>query len=154
MTTCSFDTLLCAVQDAVIGANAAIRRRREALFAATGKLPDASEHVLRVDIPESPATNAPCSPIAIPLNLFRDRRIPSIAMMSVEFDCTIHFRKRRGQMARELTMSLGRSRFFWLLRRPLHHVRISYLSANGWQPQIEIDGQFLSMPAIARATGG
>jgi len=153
MTTCTFDTLLCAVQDAVIGANAAIRRRREALFAATGKLPDSSEHVLRVDIPESPAANAPCSPIAIPLNLFRDRRIPSIAMMSVEFDCTIHFRKRRGQTVRELTMSLDRPRFFWLLRRPQHHVRISYLSANGWQPQVEINGHFLTMPAIARATG-
>jgi hypothetical protein len=153
MTTCTFDTLLCSLQDAIIGANAAIRRRREALFAATGKLPDSSEHVLRVDIPESPAANAPCSSVVIPLSLFRDRRIPSIAMMSVEFDCTIHFRKRRGQTVRELTMSLGRSRFFWLLRRPLHHVRISYLSANGWQPQVEIDGQFLSMPAIARATG-
>ncbi|MBB6244350.1 hypothetical protein HDE79_003832 [Rhodanobacter sp. MP1X3] len=153
MTTCTFDTLLCAVQDAVVGANAAIRRRREALFAATGKLPDSSEHVLRVDIPESPAANAPCSPIAIPLNLFRDRRIPSIAMMSVEFDCTIHFRKRRGQTVRELTMSLDRPRFFWLLRRPQHHVRISYLSANGWQPQVEINGHFLTMPAIPRATG-
>jgi hypothetical protein len=153
MTTCTFDTLLCSLQDAIIGANAAIRRRREALFAATGKLPDSSEHVLRVDIPESPAANAPCSSVVIPLSLFRDRRTPSIAMMSVEFDCTIHFRKRRGQTVRELTMSLGRSRFFWLLRRPLHHVRISYLSANGWQPQVEIDGQFLSMPAIARATG-
>ncbi|HWX66619.1 MAG TPA: hypothetical protein VNZ27_09370 [Rhodanobacter sp.] len=153
MTTCTFDTLLYSLQDAIIGANAAIRQRREALFAATGKLPDSSEHVLRVDIPESPAANAPCSPVVIPLSLFRDRRIPSIAMMSVEFDCTIHFRKRRGQTVRELTLSLGRSRFFWLLRRPLHHVRISYLSANGWQPQVEIDGQFLSMPAIARATG-
>jgi hypothetical protein len=153
MTTCTFDTLLCCVQDAVTGANAAIRRRREALFAATGELPDSSEHILRVDIPESPAENAPCSPVAIPLSLFRDRRIPIIAMMSVEFDCNLHFRKRRGQAARELTMSLGKPRFSWLLRRPQHHVRISYLSVNGWQPQIEIDGQFLAMPAIARVAG-
>jgi hypothetical protein len=153
MTTCTFDTLLCSVQGAVIGANAAIRRRREALFAATGKLPESIEHVLRVDIPESPAANAPCSPVAIPLSLFRDRRTPNIAMMSVEFDCTIHFRKRRGQAVRELTMSLGRPRLSWLLRRPQHHVRISYLSANGGQPQVEIDGQFLTMPAMARASG-
>jgi hypothetical protein len=153
MTTCTFDTLLCSLQDAVLGANAAIRRRREALFVATGKLPDSSEHVLRVDIPESPAADAPRSPVAIPLSLFRHRRIPSIAMMSLEFDCTIHFRKRRGQKVRELTMSLGRPRLFWLLRRRQHHVRISYLSANGWQPQIEIDGQFLTLPANARPSG-
>jgi hypothetical protein len=154
MTTCAFDTLLDALQNAVVGANGSIRRRREALFAADAAPHDTSEHALRVEMPQGPAPTAPCVAMTLPLRLFRDRRMPSIAMLSIEFDCTFRFLSRRGSSSRELHMLMGKPRFPWLSRRPLHHVRISYLSTNAWCPQVEIDSRPLVMPAVADATGG
>ncbi|MBB5360155.1 hypothetical protein HDE76_003397 [Rhodanobacter sp. ANJX3] len=149
MTTCALDALIFALQDAVIGANDSIRRRREAQLARGGM--DDSDHVaLRVQIPQSPAQDAPCTPVTIALSEFRDRRTPHIAMMSVEFDCRVHFLRQRGQPTPVLTMSLGKPRFAWLSRKLLHHVRISYASTNAWQPQIDIDGRPLILPALVR----
>jgi hypothetical protein len=150
MSECAFDTLLVALQDAVVNADGSIRRRREALMAERA---DASEHVLSVSMPQSPAEDAPCTPLTLPLRLFRDRRMPHIAMMSVEFDCTMHYSKLRGARHRELVLVLGRPRFAWFRRRAVHRVRISYLSTNAWHPQVEIDGRPLlptSEPGVSR----
>jgi hypothetical protein len=151
MTTCALDALIFALQDAVIGANDSIRRRREAQL-ASGRTNAADPVALRVQIPQSPAQDAPCTPVTIALREFRDRRTPHIAMMSVEFDCRVHFLRQRGQSTPMLTMSLGKPRFAWLSRKLLHHVRISYASTNGWQPQIDIDGRSLTLPALVRET--
>lgn len=149
MTTCALDTLIFALQDAVIGANESMRRRREAQL-ARGTLDDSDQVALQVQIPQSPAPDAPCTPVTIALREFRDRRTPHVAMMSVEFDCRVHFRRQRGRPTPMLTMSLGKPRFAWLSRKHWHHVRISYASTNGWQPQVDIDGQTLALPAFAR----
>jgi hypothetical protein len=143
MSECAFDTLLVALQNAVVNANDSIRRRREALLAERA---DASAHVLNVLVPHSPAQDAPCTALALPLNLFRDKRVPHIAMMSVEFDCTMRYRRQRGARDGELVLEMGRRRFSWFRRRPLHRVRITYLSTNAWHPQVEIDGKLLALP--------
>lgn len=149
MNTCALDALIFALQDAVISANASIRRRREAQL-AEGAMDDSHDVALRLQIPQSPAPDAPCTPVTIALREFRDRRTPHIAMMSVEFDCRVHFRRQRGQPAPVLTLSLGKPRFAWWPRKHWHHVRISYASTNGWMPQVDIDGRALALPALVR----
>ncbi len=152
MTTCALDTLIFALQDAVIDANLAIRRRRETKL-ASGKS-DGTEHVaMQVQIPQSPAQDAPCTAVTIPLSQFRDHRVPNITMMSIEFDCRLHFLRQRNKSIPVLTMSLDKPRFAWLFRKLSHHVRISYVSTNAWQPQLEIDGRVVALPNLARGTG-
>lgn len=154
MTTCSFDTLLVILQGAVMDANAAIRQRRLELFPDTASAPETSEHSFQVQIPQSPALDAPCHTLVLPLSQFRDRRVPQIAMLSVEFDCHLRFRKQRGQKEPQLHLQIGKPRLPWLFRRKLHHVRIAYLATSAWQPQVEVDGRPLSLPVAPAAAGG
>ena len=153
MTTCSFDTLLKSLQRAVMDANASIRQRRVELFPETSSAPETSEHSLQVQIPQSPTPDAPCHTLVLPLSQFRDRRVPQIAMLSVEFDCRLRFRKHRGQKEPQLHLQIGKPRFAWLSRSKLHHVRIAYLATSAWQPQIEVDGRVLPFPSAAAAGG-
>lgn len=154
MTDCAFDTLLIALHNAVIHANASIRKRREALLANLGPEGDVSEHTLSVAIPQGASADAPVVVEAIPLRLFRDKRMPRIAMMSIEFDCSLRYVKKRGQSSSELNMVLGKPRFSWFRRERIHRVRISYLSANAWHPQVEIDGRLLVVPPPEQDLGG
>jgi hypothetical protein len=154
MTTCSFDTLLINLQRAVMDANASIRQRRLTLFAEPGGEPEFSEHSLRVQLPRGPAPDAPCDPLVLPLSQFRDRRIPQIAMLSVEFDCRLRFRKHRRHKEPQLHLQIGKPRFAWLSRGKLHHVRIAYLATSAWQPLVEIDGRPMPLPSAATAAGG
>jgi hypothetical protein len=154
MTDCAFDTLLIALHNAVVNANASIRKRREALLDNHGPAGDVSEHTLNVAIPQGAGADAPIVVEAIPLRLFRDKRIPRIAMMSIEFDCSLRYIKKRGEASSELNMIIGKPRFSWFRRRRIHRVRISYLSANAWHPQVEIDGSLLVVPTPEQAIGG
>jgi hypothetical protein len=153
MTNCSFDSLLIHLQRAVMDANTSIRQRRLALFPDAGSAPETSEHSFQVQIPQNPAPNAPCHTLVLPLSQFRDRRVPQIAMLSVEFDCRLRFRKRRGQKEPQLHLHIGKPRFAWWPRGKLHHVRIAYLATSAWQPQVEVDGRVLPWPSAA-AKGG
>jgi hypothetical protein len=152
MATCSFDALLANLQRAVMDADASIRQRRQKLFPETGGETETSEHALCVQIPQSPAPDAPCLPLVLPLSQFRDRRTPHIAMLSVEFHCRLRFRKRMGQAEPMLHLLLGRPRFPWLARKPLHHVRVTYLATSTWRPQVEVDGRVLDLP-VAKVGG-
>lgn len=154
MTTCSFDTLLVILQNAVIDVNASVRQRRLSLFPANDGEPAASEQSLCVQIPQGPAEDAACVPVTLPMSLFRDRRLPQIAMLSVEFDCSLHFPRLNGLAAPQLHLDIARPRFAWLSRRKLHHVRIVYQSSNAWQPQIEVNGRVMPLPSTAPAEGG
>lgn len=154
MTTCSFDTLLVILQGAVMDANASIRQRRLELFPEMESAPETSEHCFQVQIPQSPAADAPCETLVLPLSQFRDRRVPQIAMLSVEFDCRLRFRRQRGQKEPQLHLQIGKPRLAWLFRRKLHHVRIAYLATSAWQPQVEVDGRVLPFPSVPLMAGG
>jgi hypothetical protein len=152
MTTCSFDALLTNLQRAVMDADASIRQRRLQLFPTAGREAETIEHSLHVQIPQGPAPDAPCLPLVLPLSEFRDRRTPHIAMLSVEFDCRLSFRKHLGQAEPQLHLLIGKPRFPWLSRKPLHRVRIAYLATSTWRPQLEVDGRVLDLPITK--TGG
>lgn len=153
MTACAFDTLLIALHDAVVHANDILRAQRQALLAGEGPVGDINEHTLSVAIPQGDPAAGAVVIETLPLRLFRDKRIPHIAMMSIEFDCTLRYLRQRGRPSSELYMVIGKPRFAWFWRRRIHRVRISYLSANAWHPRVEIDDRLL-LPASPTPAAG
>jgi hypothetical protein len=67
---------------------------------------------------------------------------PRLAELSMAFDFRLRYR-RVVRRRRELVMQLGRPRFAWLDRRPVHQLRLVCLAASDWQPCVEIDGRLI-----------
>lgn len=142
MTLCSLDTLMFGIRTAVIAADEAVRRRRETTLQA-----DAAR-VLHVEIPQSPADDAPLVPVVVPLRSFRDPRHPRVTFLSVEFD--VRFKQRRvpGEARPALFLDMGKPRFPWFSRRSMHRLRITYRSVDDWSPTIELDGRHVDLPPL------
>ncbi|PTR35087.1 hypothetical protein C8J98_101349 [Luteibacter sp. OK325] len=78
----------------------------------------------------------------------RDHAGPRLAELSMAFDFRLRYR-RVARRRRELVMLLGRPRFAWLDRRPVHQLRLVCLAASNWQPCLEIDGRFIDLRGCA-----
>lgn len=142
MAICAMDTLLESLREVVVAADEAIRRRRD----ERRRDDDSEAYALHASIPASPSPDAPLEPVVIPLRLFRDRREPRIALLSIEFDGRFRFRRVSGAQRPQLVIDLGRPRFHWLSRGRMHRIRISYRSVDAWKPCIEIDDRVVALP--------
>jgi len=65
---------------------------------------------------------------------------PRLAELSMVFDFRLRYR-RVSRRRRELVMQLGRPRFAWISRRPVHQLRLVCLAATNWEPRLQIDGR-------------
>lgn len=142
MAICALDTLLESLREVVVAADASIRRRRDERRSHD----DSDAYALHANIPASPDPDARLEPVVIPLRLFRDRREPHVALLSIEFDGRFRLRRIRGAKRPQLVIDLGQPRFRWFSRRPVHRIRISYRSVDAWQPCIEIDDRVVVLP--------
>lgn len=68
------------------------------------------------------------------------RDTPHLAEFAISFDCRLRYRHNRQRQCYELVLELGKARFPWFDRRPVHHLRIVCLARTGWTPVIEVDG--------------
>jgi hypothetical protein len=76
------------------------------------------------------------------------RRPPAACAHLAEFSMAFDFRLRYRRVARrrrELVMQLGRPRFPWLDRRPVHRLTLVCLATTAWQPRLEIDGLVIDL---------
>ncbi|KAF1008871.1 MAG: hypothetical protein GAK28_00503 [Luteibacter sp.] len=142
MTTCSLDTLMFGLRMAVMAADEAVRDRRESLLRG-----DESK-TLQVEIPETPANDAPLTPVVLSLRSFRDPRSPRVTSLSVEFDVRFRQRRVRGESRPALFLDMDKPRFPWFSRRPAHRLRITYRAADDWMPVLELDGRTLDLPPL------
>ncbi|MDQ0010991.1 hypothetical protein J2T07_003197 [Luteibacter jiangsuensis] len=148
MASCGFDTLLYGLREAVCAADESLGARRQALRR------DDEKHALHAWVPVSPAADAELEPVVIPLRMFRDNRRPHISVMSIEFEGRFLLRRERGVSKPRLVIEIGKPRFRWFSRGGMHHVRISYRSADAWQPCVEVDGKVVDLPPPAMAGNG
>lgn len=148
MASCGFDTLLYGLREAVCAAAESLEARRQALRH------DDETHALHAWVPVSPEADAALEPVVIPLRMFRDKRRPHIAVMSIEFEGRFLLRQERGSSKPRLVIEIGKRRFRWLSRAGMHHVRIAYRSADAWQPCVEVDGRVVDLPPVAMAGNG
>ncbi|WP_448096185.1 hypothetical protein [Luteibacter yeojuensis] len=148
MASCGFDTLLYGLRDAVCAADESLDARRQALRR------DDDTHALHAWVPVSPDADAALEPVVIPLRLFRDNRRPHIAVMSIEFEGRFFLRRERAASKPRLIIEIGKPRFRWFSRAVMHHVRISYRSADAWQPFVEVDGKAVDLPGVSMTGSG
>ena len=133
MNTCTLDALLDALQQALTRANVSLRQRREARA-----IPEVQE--LRMEIPRDSRNGITHVPVSIPLRAFRDPRMPQASMLSIEFDCTFRYRRRRRRQPPELHIVIGRPR---MRREALHRLRITCHARDAVTPRVDIDGHTL-----------
>jgi hypothetical protein len=144
MAVCTFDQLLYALRVSVEAANESLRRRR-AMQVAAG---DSDGEALHVEIPRDASPDAPLEPVVIPLREFRDPRVPQVAELSVSFDCRLRY-ERRPSGVEELVIDMGPARRRWFRRVRTHHMCISFLARDAWQPRIVLDDRVVSAPVAA-----
>jgi hypothetical protein len=136
MATCTFDQLLYTLRVSVEATNEALRRRR-AMHYEQG---EAGGLALRVDVPRAARDDAPLDPVVIPLNWFRDPRIPQVTELSVAFDCRLRYERVQGG-TEALVVDLHPPRRTWFRRRPLHRMVISFRAAESWRAHVSLDGR-------------
>ena len=144
MAVCTFDQLLYALRVSVEAANESLRRRRAACVAAG----DTGVQDLHVEIPRDAGPDAPLEAVVIPLREFRDPRVPQVTELSVSFDCRLRY--ERGPFGvDELVIDMRPPRRVWFRRARMHHMSISFLARDAWQPRIVLDDRVVSVPDVA-----
>ena len=144
MAVCTFDQLLYALRVSVEAANESLRRRRAACVAAG----ETGVQDLHVEIPRDAGPDAPLEAVAIPLREFRDPRVPQVTELSVSFDCRLRY--ERGPFGvDELVIDMRPARRVWFRRGRMHHMSISFLARDAWQPRIVLDDRVVSVPGVA-----
>jgi len=143
MAVCTFDQLLYALRVSVEAANEALRRRR-AMHVDAG---DTDAQALHVEIPRDAGPDAPLEPVVIPLRAFRDPRVPQVTELSVAFDCRLRY--ERGPLGvDELVIDMRPVRRVWFRRARVHHMSISFLARDAWQPRIVLDDRVVNVPVV------
>jgi hypothetical protein len=144
MAVCTFDQLLYALRVSVEAANESLRKRRAMLVAAG----DTEAQALHVEIPRDASPDAPLEAVVIPLREFRDPRVPQVAELSVSFDCRLRY--ERGPFGvDELVIDMRPVQRRWFRRVRMHHMSISFLARDAWQPRIVLDDRVVSVPVAA-----
>jgi hypothetical protein len=146
MATCTFNQLLYALRVSVETANEALHRRRLGHYEAA----QAGGQALHVEVPRDSAFDAPLESVVIPLNWFRDPRVPQVTELSVEFGCRLRY-ERGSAGTGGLVIDLRPPKPSWFRRRPLHRMRVVFRATDAWQPTVSIDGRVVDLPAAGRA---
>lgn len=146
MATCTFNQLLYALRVSVEAANESLHRRRLMQYAAG----DAGGQALHVEVPRDSAFDAPLESVVIPLNWFRDPRVPLVTEFSVAFDCRLRYERGSSAATGGLVIDMRPPRPSWFRRRPLHRMRIAFRASEAWQPNVSLDGRVVSLPMAGR----
>jgi hypothetical protein len=144
MAVCTFDQLLYALRVSVEAANESLRRRR-AMHVDAG---DTDAQALHVEIPRDAGPDAPLEPVVIPLRAFRDARVPQVTELSVPFDCRLRY-ERGPSGVDELVIDMRPVRKRWFSRARMHHMRISFLARDAWQPRIVLNDRVVQVPVVS-----